>query len=386
MQIDHKIKLKLDTKPCAYEVSVGLDLLGNTGLWANQCLDTKAGKVAIVSNEKVFRFYGNAVEESLASEGYHVTRWLMPDGEEHKNYESLQELLIFLSSKGFTRSDAIVALGGGVVGDLAGFASAVYMRGIKFLQIPTTFLAMIDASVGGKTAINFASGKNLVGAFHHPHGVLVDVTTLATLDRRELAAGFYEAIKHGAVGGENLLREIVEFLHVSPIETSSEWFHEEESRNKLTKLIAGHIDFKAHVVMEDEIEATNRRDSRSRKILNFGHTVGHALEKVTDYSYFKHGEAVGYGIRAAADLSKRLELLDGVSLELLNDVVASVGVLPDSTGIDQQQVIDSFRLDKKMDGESLDWVLLKGIGMPIVVRDKEVPTEAVAESLRTILS
>ena len=386
MEIDHTIHLALNSKASSYDVSVGNDLLSDAGIWAKHCLRSSTKRVAVISNEKVFSLYGERVLASLAAQDFLVHKWLMEDGEENKNFESLQLLLSFLSENGFTRSDSIVALGGGVVGDLAGFASAVYMRGLQFLQIPTTLLSMIDAAVGGKTAINLASGKNLVGAFHQPRGVLVDVGTLKTLDERELAAGFFEGIKHGAIGGEDILRKIGEFLNDFPVSRFEKSFKETDFVLRMEKIIASHVEFKARIVMEDEREETQRRDSHSRKILNFGHTVGHALENATDYKYFKHGEAVGYGILAAAELSKKLELIDDISLELLNDVVASVGSLPEARHIDQQRIIDAFTFDKKMDGASRDWILLEGIGKPIVVRDSEIPAAFVEDTLQKVLS
>ncbi len=386
MTPDHKIEVKLDSRSESYRVSVGAEVLILTGTWARASLPGNSNRVVLVSNAKVFGLYGDVVVESLNGAGFEVVIWLMEDGEEFKNFDSLNAALGFFSENRLTRSDSVIALGGGVVGDLAGFAAAIYMRGLAFLQIPTTLLAMIDASVGGKTGINLDSGKNLVGSFHQPSGVLVDVNTLRTLETREIIAGFCEAIKHGAIGGRELLNLSAEFLENYPTDKFSDLFDNADFLSRLKKLISANIEFKAQIVMADSIEAAGRRDSRSRKILNFGHTVAHALEKVTQYRYFKHGEAVGYGILAAAEISKRLDILDGDSLELLNDVVTSVGSLPNAKAIDIQEVENAFLFDKKMDGKSLDWILINGIGSPVIVDNHEISRLVIKESLEKVFA
>ena len=182
-----------------YEIKIGHNIQNDCGEWARKSLSKDTRKIALVSNRKVFSLYGETVEKSLKKAGFDTFVWLMKDGETHKNFRSLETALKFFSRHQIKRTDAVVALGGGVVGDLAGFAAAIYLRGIDFLQIPTTLLAMIDSSVGGKTAVNTEFGKNLVGAFHQPKGVLIDVETLKTLPRRELTAGFCEAVKQAAI-------------------------------------------------------------------------------------------------------------------------------------------------------------------------------------------
>jgi 3-dehydroquinate synthase len=199
-----KISVVLKESAHAYGVSIESDSLKNCGDWAQKCFARQAGKIVLISNKKVFGLYGEAVVASLEKQGFEVFVWLMPDGEKHKNFRVLEKAVKFVGEKKLKRSDGIAALGGGVVGDLAGFAAAIYLRGIAFLQIPTTLLAMIDSSVGGKTGVNTDFGKNLIGAFHQPHGVLIDVETLKTLPRRELTAGFCEAVKQAAIADRNL--------------------------------------------------------------------------------------------------------------------------------------------------------------------------------------
>jgi 3-dehydroquinate synthase len=368
-----------------YEIKIERGGLASSGLFARARLSERTRKIALVSNPKVFRLYGAPVEKSLKKAGFEVPVWLMKDGEKHKNFRSLEEALKFFSSQNLKRTDAVAALGGGVVGDLAGFAAAVYLRGIDVLQIPTTLLAMIDSSVGGKTAVNTEFGKNLVGAFHQPKGVLIDIETLATLERRELTAGFCEAVKQAAVSGRRLFDETGGFLKKYSPNRFAGHFAKDEFTADLESLISGQIAFKAEIVGQDSAEDVERTDARSRKILNFGHTLAHALEKASGYRYFKHGEAVGYGIIFAAELSKKLEILDKNELNLLNDVVSCVGRLPDLRNIRPELLIDNFSFDKKAIGDSLQWVLLEAIGRPVIIENKDIPKSAIRSTLEKIL-
>lgn len=368
-----------------YDIKIGHHLLENVGSWSRNCVGEKTKRIALISNPKVFRFYGEAVESSLKTAGFEVFVWLMKDGERFKNFRSLETALKFFSRSKITRTDAAVALGGGVVGDLTGFAAAVYLRGIDFLQIPTTLLSMIDSSVGGKTAVNTEFGKNLVGAFHQPKGVLIDVETLSTLEKREIIAGFCEAVKQGAVAGKRLFKQTASFLEKYSSSEFEKYFNDKKFLSELEDLIYRQIFFKAEIVSQDEKESTQRADARSRKILNFGHTFGHALEKVTEYKYFKHGEAVGYGILFAADVSKRLDILSQNELKLLSDVVHRVGQLPQIPKISSEEIVEAIKFDKKAVNASLQWVLLKGIGKPCILSDQEIPLSVLEKSLNKIL-
>jgi 3-dehydroquinate synthase len=383
-EIKH-VSVRLLNKPHQYEIKIGHGLLKTSGAWARDCLPQKTSRIVLVSNAKIFRLYGETVRESLEKAGFEVFIFLMKDGERHKNLRSLESLLKFTGENKLARTDAVAALGGGVVGDLAGFAAAVYLRGVAFLQIPTTLLAMIDSSVGGKTGVNTDFGKNLVGAFHQPDGVLVDVETLKTLPPRELVAGFCEAVKHGAIGSQALFDETAEFIKKHPLKNFKKYFADQDFFAQIENLLAAQIAFKAEIVMNDEREEAARTDSRSRKILNFGHTLGHALEKVTDYKYFKHGEAVGHGILFAATLSKNLEILDGNELKLLNDVFHNVGRLPKLENIEIERVVEAFSFDKKNIGRTLQWILLKGIGKPFILSNNEIPEKILRKSLKKIL-
>jgi 3-dehydroquinate synthase len=244
---------------------------------------------------------------------------------------------------------------------------------------------MIDSSVGGKTGVNSTAGKNLIGTFYAPKGVVIDVAALDTLPRRELTAGFCEAIKNGAVGGRSLMNATASFLDAYPPQQESGFTGRDDHYRKLARLIHQHVAFKSKVVAGDERESPLRTDARSRKILNFGHTLAHALEKVTGYTYFRHGEAVGYGIKFAAELSKSLALCDANDVKLLNDVVHRAGTLPPLENIDAREVIAAFSFDKKNLAGSLQMVLIKGVGRPMIVTGNQIPQSAVLTALKRLI-
>src|SRR2546421_5551268 len=301
------IRVRTPVKSVKYDIRIGSGVLSEVGKEARGVLGERTQRIALISNETVFKLFGKQSVSSLSAAGFEVSTWLMKDGEQHKSLGSLEQALTFLSRSGIERSDAVVALGGGVVGDLAGFAAASYLRGVAFIQLPTTLLAQIDASVGGKTGINLPAGKNLVGAFHQPRLVLIDTDTLKTLPQRESTAGWCEAVKQGAAGDRTLFTRTCAFLR--------------GGSGQIDELIAAHCRFKASIVMRDEREEIDRADARSRRILNFGHTVAHALEKVTRYRRFRHGEADGYGMLVASEISKSLGMLRSHKLESLSEAV-----------------------------------------------------------------
>jgi 3-dehydroquinate synthase len=365
-------------KDRSYPIDVGAGILPSLGAVARAHLPAEASRVALVSNPRVFALYGADAVASLRGAGFAVSHWLMGDGERFKTLRTAERCLRFLSESKLERGDAVLALGGGVVGDLAGFAAAVYLRGVAFLQAPTTLLAQIDSSVGGKTGVNTRAGKNLVGAFHQPRAVVVDTETLRTLPRRELTAGWCEAIKQGAVGDRRLFERTRKFL-----EDGSR--HGGRREEELAEIIAAQCAFKARIVAGDEREELSRTDARSRRVLNFGHTVGHALEAVTAYRRFRHGEAVGHGMLAAAEISKRLGLLDGSELESLRGAVRAAGLRHAATDLDADGIVGALGADKKAVGGSVRWVLLERIGRARVVDGREVPARVIRESIRAAL-
>ena len=370
-----------------YSIEIGagaLDLLGET---ARRALHARARRAALVSNRRVFDLYGARAEESLRAAGFTVAHWLMGDGERHKTLRTAGRALEFLSVAGIERPDAVVALGGGVVGDLAGFAAALHLRGVAFLQAPTTLLAQIDSSVGGKTGVNTPAGKNLVGVFHQPRAVVVDTETLRTLPARELTAGWCEAVKQGAAGDLELFRRTVRFLAEEKKRAASPDGKDSRARDEeLVELIAAQCEFKARVVAGDEREDLDRADAGSRRILNFGHTVGHALEAATGFRRFRHGEAVGYGMLVAGEMSKKLGMLSASELECLREAVRLAGRLPRAGDIGEERIRHALVRDKKSVGGRVLWVLLEGIGRAALVDGGEVPERVLREALGAALA
>jgi 3-dehydroquinate synthase len=362
------VHVRLPARKQNYEIKIGAGILATLGAEARACLGSSARRVALISNATVFDLYGKRVLRSLKADNFNTVRWLMPDGERHKSLRSLEQALSFISEARLDRSDAVIALGGGVVGDLAGFAAAVYLRGIPLIQVPTTLLAQIDSSVGGKTGVNLAAGKNLAGAFHQPRLVLIDTKTLRTLPPREMTAGWCEAVKQGAVGSRKLFRQTVGFLS--------------SSGTDLSELIAAQCRFKASIVARDEREEVTRTDRRSRRILNFGHTTAHALEKVTGYRRFRHGEAVGWGMLVGGEISKSLGRLPSRELESLRAAVKLCGPLPRAGDLSIDDIIRVIERDKKSIGGAVKWILLERIGKPLIVDGREIDSSVLRASLR----
>jgi 3-dehydroquinate synthase len=373
------VRVRLRERRSQYEIMIGEGMLASLGESARRTLPPTARSLAVISNQRVFGFYGHEAVRSLRAAGYAAKPWLMKEGEPHKNLRTLGQALEFLSEAGLERSDGVVALGGGVVGDLAGLASSLYLRGLAFLQVPTTLLAQIDASVGGKTAVNLDAGKNLAGTFQQPSAVLIDTRTLSTLPRRELTAGWCEAVKQGAAGSRKLFDQTCDYLRWERGEG-------EASGARLERLIAAQCAFKARIVMNDEREDIARTDHLSRRILNFGHTTAHALEAVTRYRRFRHGEAVGYGMLVAGEVSVGLGLLERSELELLRAAVRLCGPLPRADDLDVESIRKSLAHDKKSTGGHVKWVLLERLGRARIVDDREIAPRLLRASLRAAFS
>ena len=374
------VRVRLPARQHQYEIKIGPDLLSELGREARAIVGPKARRIAVISNRTIFDLFGKQVNKSLRSAGFIPASWLMKDGERYKSLRSLERALAFLSEARLERTDAIVALGGGVVGDLAGFAAATYLRGMAFIQVPTTLLAQIDASVGGKTAVNLPAGKNLVGAFHQPKLVLIDTETLRTLPPRELTAGWCEAVKQGAAGDRKLFDRTVRLLSSRDF---SLYFHEKKSQTEVCATIAAHCRFKASIVAGDEREEIGRDDRRSRRILNFGHTTAHALESLTGYRRFRHGEAVGYGMLVAGEISKHLGMLAPRELELLREAVTLCGPLPRADDLATDQIVRAMANDKKSVGGATKWVLLEQVGRARIVDGREISARVLRASLRS---
>jgi len=343
----------------SYGIRIAAGSVDELGVLARAALGERARRAVIVTNKRIAGLYGNRARRALEASNFFAHMFLIGDGE-----RSATSLLTFLIEQGIERSDVIVALGGGVVGDLAGFGAAVYLRGIRLVQVPTTLLAQIDSSVGGKTGVNHRLGKNLIGAFHQPSLVVIDPMTLRTLPPREMRAGLYEALKYGVISDARLFYRIAR-------ETNSLI---DCDLDELAHLIARCCSIKASIVSRDE------REAGLRKTLNFGHTVGHALEAVTNYRLFLHGEAVGHGMRAAARIAERLDLLAASNREAIDDAVARVGPLPEANTIALDAIISAMHHDKKTEAGRTSFVLPVEIGRVVVQSD--VPPHVVRSALK----
>src|SRR4030095_8380188 len=361
-----RLKLSLPRQSRRSEINIGSAIRLNIGRLLRESFKSPPQSVCLISNERVFKLFGSQVIRALAEEGFGPQHWLMPEGERFKSFRTLQAALEFLAARRFERNDVVIALGGGVVGDVAGLAASMYLRGIQLVQIPTTLLAQIDSSVGGKTGINLPSGKNLVGTFHQPAMVVIDTQTLASLPERELVAGFCEMVKQSAIASASLFNKTLSFLE------SKQRRRNEFDNSAFQSLIRDHCRFKASIVANDERESTTRDDSRSRRILNFGHTTAHALEAVTSYKKFRHGEAVGYGMLVAGEISKNLGMLSEADLQSLKHAVSLCGLLPKAADVDKQKILKALRHDKKTIRGQVNWVLLNGIGSPQIVNGSEI--------------
>ena len=368
-----RLEISLKQEARSSEINIGRGIRRKLG----ELIPFKAPRRAgIISNKRVFDLYGRDVVRSLKAAGFRTFEWLMLEGERYKSFPSLEKAVAFLSENRFERNDLVVALGGGVVGDLAGFAAAIYLRGVPLVQVPTTLLSQIDSSVGGKTGINLPVGKNLVGAFHQSSSVLIDTETLVSLPPRELVSGFCEMVKQALVADQSLFEMTVNCLKNNS--SKREFLLSPD----FEKLIAAQCRFKASIVANDERESTSRSDTKSRRILNFGHTTAHALETITKYRWFRHGEAVGYGMLVAGELSRDLGLIDAGELQQLREAVGLCGPLPRADNLDINQIIRALKHDKKSVAGQINWVLLEGIGRPRIVEGRLISAKSLRLSLR----
>ena len=306
----------------------------------------KGKTVLIVSNTTVAPLYAEQMAQTVRDLGKTVYVHELPDGEAYKNLETLNTIFDALLTHQCDRKTTIIALGGGVVGDMAGFAAASYMRGVPFIQAPTTLLSQVDSSVGGKTGINHPLGKNMIGAFYQPQLVLADINSLNTLPERELSAGLAEIIKHGA---------IYDAEYFAWLEQNMPALRARDAV-ALTHAIVRSCEIKAEVVAQDE------RESGLRAILNFGHTFGHAIEAGMGYGNWLHGEAVGVGMVLAADLSHRLGQLNAVEVERIRALTEAAGLPTVAPKLGVDEMIQMMRLDKKSTAGNIQFVLLNGIG------------------------
>ena len=361
--------VQVDLGPRSYPVYVGYGLLGDLGKLFGRHVTGR--KVAVVSDENVAGLYMEEVLASLAEAGYEPVPVVVPPGESSKSLQVADIIYGRLVEAHLDRGSTVASLGGGMVGDLAGFVAATFMRGVSFVQIPTSLLAFVDASVGGKVAVNHRLGKNLIGAFHQPRFVAIDVSVLATLPGRELGAGLVEAVKHGVIRDEGLFGFLEENLE--------ELASGRASPELWAELVAWNVRIKADVVCRDE-----REESGLRMILNYGHTLGHALEAATGYSRFLHGEAVALGMVAAGAIAERKGLLPPEERARQDELLSKFS-LPGLEGVSDGEVLERMRSDKKVREGRVRFVLARHIG-EVEVRDVEedevkVGLEAIREFL-----
>lgn len=318
-------------------------------------------RILVVTNTTVGPLYGAAIQ-ALGAAVAPTALVALPDGEQHKDWPGIAAVLEALVALGADRRSLILALGGGVVGDMAGFAASIYMRGIRFVQLPTTLLAQVDSSVGGKTGINLAAGKNLVGAFHQPIAVLADMVTLKTLPTRELSAGLAEVLKHGVLADAGYFAQTEAALErLRALEPAA-----------LAAAVEGSCRIKAAIVARDE------RESGERALLNLGHTFGHAIETLAGYGTWLHGEAVGCGLCLAADLSRRLGMLDAAEAGRIEAAVTRAGLPTRIPGLGLDAAIAAMRGDKKSESGQIRFILIERIGRAV---QRTVPDEALRATL-----
>ncbi len=344
----------------SYPIYIGAGLLARAELIVER-LHKK--KVAIITNATVAPLYLAPLQRALEARGVEVVPITLPDGESHKNWETLNRIFDALLEHRCERGTTLIALGGGVVGDLAGFAAAAFLRGVPYLQAPTTLLAQVDSAVGGKTAINHPLGKNMIGAFYQPRAVITDTDTLATLPQRELAAGLAEVVKYG------LIRDPVLF----------EWLEQ-----NMARIVKREAEPLAHAIgrscaIKAEIVALDEREDGVRALLNLGHTFGHAIEAGMGYGAWLHGEAVAAGMVLAARLSQRLGLIPAQDVARVSALLASAGLPVCAPAFGLERYLDLMGHDKKVEGGRIRFVLLKRIGEAFV--SDQVPGEALADIL-----
>jgi 3-dehydroquinate synthase len=341
----------------SYPIHIGAGLLDDSALYG-----TRAGQILIVTNDVVAPLYLARVRDALR--GRRVDALVLPDGERYKTLATYATVLDRLVDGEFHRDACLIALGGGVIGDLTGFAAASYQRGIAFVQIPTTLLAQVDSSVGGKTAVNHPRAKNMIGAFHQPIAVLADTDTLKTLPARELSAGLAEIIKYGVIVDRGFFEWLEQ--HIDALRALDP--------AALQHAIRVSCEIKAKIVAEDE------REHGRRALLNLGHTFGHALESLGDYERWLHGEAVAIGTALAARTSQALGSLDERSCERIERLLARAGLPTRASGIDAAALLAAMRGDKKADKAGLKLILIESLGNAVVSR---APAEA---TLRAVLA
>ncbi len=337
------LRIEIELGDRSYPVLIGRGLIDNPLTWRNL---PAAAAAVIVTNETVAPIYAARLAAALAEQYRRISIASLPDGEVHKDWRSLNLIFDHLLQGGHDRKTVLFALGGGVVGDMTGFAAACYMRGVPFVQVPTTLLAQVDSSIGGKTAINHPLGKNMIGAFYQPAQVVCDIDTLASLPARELSAGLAEVIKYGPIADSVFLAWIER--HIDALRAAD--------ADALEHAVWRSCEIKAAVVGQDE------REQGLRAVLNFGHTFGHAIETGAGYGQWLHGEAVACGMLMASDLSARLGLMPAEFVDRMRALITRAGLPTVAPELPASRYLELMRRDKKADGGEIKFVVIETLG------------------------
>lgn len=360
MKINER-KVRVALGQDSYNIIVGSGNLSELGSKIKRIAENGV----VISNPAIWTLYGVAIEKSLGQAGVRFNYLDVPEGEEYKSLKSASDLYDRLVKLMIQRGDFLIALGGGVIGDLAGFVAATYMRGIPFVQVPTTLLAQVDSSIGGKVAVDHPKGKNMIGCFYQPKLVHIDINTLDTLPKRELRTGMAEVIKYAFLEGESglffLEKNLNDIVNLD--------------RSLLLQIVQKCCEFKAHVVEKDE------KDMGLRAILNYGHTFGHAIEAALDYKGILHGEAIAIGMVGAAMLSQELGWVDDSFVERHIRILNNTGLPCKIEGVDPDEVLNRIVLDKKGRGGEIRFVLLKAPGKPVI---KEISGSLIEKALKRL--
>ena len=351
-------RLAVDLAGRPYDIHIGPGLLDRLGEFVGPL---RPSRLLVVTDARVGPLYAARAQAAL-QRAAPVSVVELAGGETGKDMRAVEAVLDALLAAGADRASVVIALGGGVIGDIAGFAAAIYMRGIRFVQAPTTLLAQVDSSVGGKTGVNHPRGKNLIGAFHQPQAVVADTDTLRTLPSRELSAGLAEVLKHGLLADEEYFAQVTRDL---PRLLACE-------ERPLAQAIVRSCEIKAAIVERDE------KESGERALLNLGHTFGHAIEALTGYGRWLHGEAVGCGMCLAADLSQRLGLIARSDVEAVEEAVAAAGLPTRIEGLSRAAALASMRGDKKAEAGEIRFIVLERIGRAV---QRSVPSQALDATL-----
>jgi len=348
-------KIKISLKDNRYNIWIKPGLLDEAG----ECITrvTSSKSIIAISDKTVSKLYARRLLKNLSGIGKNPVLITVQDGEDSKSIETLKEIYTQLIHLKVKRDSIIIALGGGVVGDLAGFTAATFLRGIPYIQIPTTLLAQVDSSVGGKTAINHSLGKNLIGSFYQPLLVLIDPLLLKTLDKREINSGLGEIIKYCLIKKNNLF---------DLLNNNIDSFYTLSDINLISQVIYQCCRVKADIVSKDE------KEKNLRIILNFGHSIGHALEAVTDYTFFRHGEAVLYGITWAAFVSHKKGLIKKSDFKQIETLIESISLPPIPETINENKLFEKTLIDKKQTHQGLNVILLKAIGKTKILKENNL--------------